>query len=72
MILADVPRGHVVITGRYPAFVMSQVTFARAGPPSFEKALSGYLFHMPQECKDIIESISHIVQEMHYNSSLPS
>jgi len=48
MILTDVPRGHVVVTGRYPAFVMSQVTFARAGPPSFEKAFSESLSYAPR------------------------
>lgn len=34
MVIADVPRGHVLSLERYPAFIMSQVAFARAGPPS--------------------------------------
>lgn len=31
MIITDVSRGHVLSLDGYPGFVMSQVTFARAG-----------------------------------------
>lgn len=32
VILADISRGHVVSLEGYPAFIMSRVAFARAGP----------------------------------------